>query len=268
MAMKRFLAASWGPSAADMGKEDDASERSPSPLSSSKGEEEENEKEAEEAEEHRQTQQGDAPDADVGGVQEASGWLALADEVARAECEEQEDVEEGEDAEVGASQTVASNQEGDHAELAWYSIAAGNEEDSGAASSSGRPSPPWRQPQPPIPAPTKRPNPAAEAEPPNRRARPESTTATAHVVSRGVGPPVRSGKFGSEREIGRSGGSHRHWYAGYYFAKGKGKDAVRAYIDRHGPPPGRGGPGFHGIVGFAKGDRPSKGFSAKGRGRK
>lgn len=49
-------------------------------------------------------------------------------------------------------------------------------------------------------------------------------------------PPVRSGEFASEREIGRSG-AHRQWYAGYYAAKGKGKGVMRAYVALHGPPP-------------------------------
>jgi len=81
------------------------------------------------------------------------------------------------------------------------------------------------------------------------------------------GPPVvvpgqkwRGQKYrptgnGGKGRFGNAGGSNRKWYAGFYAAKGKGKDAIARYIAMYGP-----GPKLS-----DKGDGSSKGRSKGGR---
>jgi hypothetical protein len=53
------------------------------------------------------------------------------------------------------------------------------------------------------------------------------------------GQRCRTGKGGGTVRWGNSGGEHRQWYSGYYRAKGKGKEAVKRYLERFGEPPSK-----------------------------
>ena len=56
---------------------------------------------------------------------------------------------------------------------------------------------------------------------------------------------MRSGKNGGRVRHGRSGGKHQPYYAAFYRAKGKGKAMMKAFVLKHGKPPGKGGESHH-----------------------
>ena len=67
----------------------------------------------------------------------------------------------------------------------------------------------------------------------------------ADAPSTWLGQTARSGKNGGLKRYCTSGGTHRKYYVGYYRAKGKGKAAILAYVQKYGPPPSQGGKSFH-----------------------
>jgi hypothetical protein len=56
---------------------------------------------------------------------------------------------------------------------------------------------------------------------------------------------LRTGVNGGVVRAGNNGGMNRDYYRGYYSAKGKGKDVLKAYVWKHGGPPSHGGKAFH-----------------------
>ena len=56
---------------------------------------------------------------------------------------------------------------------------------------------------------------------------------------------MRSGKNGGRIRHGRSGGKYQPYYAAFYRAKGKGKAMMKAFVLKHGKPPGKGGEAYH-----------------------
>jgi hypothetical protein len=57
--------------------------------------------------------------------------------------------------------------------------------------------------------------------------------------------PARSAVNGGRERRGRSGGVYQPYYAAFYKAKGKGKDVLNKFLQKHGRPPSRGGKSFH-----------------------
>jgi hypothetical protein len=57
--------------------------------------------------------------------------------------------------------------------------------------------------------------------------------------------PARSAVNGGRDRRGRSGGVYQPYYAAFYKAKGKGKDVLTKFLQKHGRPPSKGGKSFH-----------------------
>ena len=57
--------------------------------------------------------------------------------------------------------------------------------------------------------------------------------------------PTRSGANGGDLRNGISGGSHRDYFRQLYAAKARGKGHMKRFIEKHGPPPSKGGKSHH-----------------------
>ena len=97
------------------------------------------------------------------------------------------------------------------------------------------------QPLPPPPPPL----PAAATTSSSAGASSSSKAPAPPPPPRRLGEPWREGRAGGRQRWGSSGGSNREYYRGYYLAKGRGRDALEAYMDIYGPPPTQGGQAFH-----------------------
>ena len=56
---------------------------------------------------------------------------------------------------------------------------------------------------------------------------------------------IRTGEYGGRVRVGDSGGANPEYYRQFYIAKGKGRVAMNSFLSEFGPPPSRGGKGFH-----------------------
>ena len=56
---------------------------------------------------------------------------------------------------------------------------------------------------------------------------------------------IRTGVNGGRVRVGDSGGANPVYYRQFYIAKGRGRGAMNAFLSEFGPPPSRGGKGFH-----------------------